>query len=354
MAVRRGSALLRRKRLPEDEVDGDDDEDDERGRPRRVPHRSFATVSVQLGTGEWLNVASRRPHFTWRWAWPWFYSLSFMAVAMAIVVVVVIRRITRPMAQLADAADRLGRGEEVAPLAENGPEEIVRTTRAFNQMRERLHRFVQDRTRMLAAISHDLRTPITTLRLRAELLDDEEARDRILATLEEMQGMAEATLAFAREESATEETRSVDLSALASSICDDLADIGQEVEFEESSKLTCRCRPGAFRRALRNIIENAVRYGQRARVRIERSRGSILIVVDDDGPGIAAERMEDVFAPFVRLEESRNKETGGVGLGLAIARSIVRGHGGDIELANRQDGGLRVIIRLPEDEAARG
>ena len=340
--------LLRRKPLPADEVEGED-ADENSGRPRAGPQLSFATVSVRLASGEWLNVASRRPSFTWRWAWPWFYSLSFMAVAMAGVVVVVIRRITRPMAQLADAADRLGRGEAVSPLAENGPEEIRRTTHAFNQMRERLHRFVQDRTRMLAAISHDLRTPITTLRLRAELLDDEEARERILATLDEMQGMAEATLAFAREESASEETRAVDLSALVSSICDDLVDIGREVDFPEGPKLTCRCRPVAFKRALRNIVENAVRYGGRARVRIERTPGSVLVVVDDDGPGIASDRMEDVFAPFVRLEASRSKDTGGFGLGLAIARSIVRGHGGDIELANRPEGGLRATIRIPAD-----
>jgi signal transduction histidine kinase len=262
-------------------------------------------------------------------------------------VIIVIRRITKPMAQLAEAADRLGRGEEVEALAENGPSEVKRTTRAFNQMRERLQRFVQDRTRMLAAISHDLRTPITTLRLRAEMLDDEEDRSRILATLDEMEAMAEATLAFAREEAAREDTRAVDIAALVSSICDDLADLGQDVHWEDADKLPCRCRPMAYKRAVRNIIENAIRYGRTARVRLDRTPTAATIIVDDDGPGIAPDRIEDVFSPFVRLEESRSKDTGGVGLGLAIARSIIRGHGGDIELANRDGGGLRASIRIP-------
>lgn len=340
--------LLRRRPRPDDRMAGEGADDDASAQVQARSRGSFATVSVRLHTGQWLNVASRRPNFTWRWAWPWLYSLTFMAIAMAGVVVIVIRRITRPMAQLAAAADRLGRGEQVAPLAENGPQEVRRTTRAFNQMRERLHRFVQDRTRMLAAISHDLRTPITTLRLRAEMLDDEDARDRILATLDEMQSMAEATTTFAREESTSEETQPVDLGALVSSICDDLEDMGQEVAFAEGDKITVRCRPVAMKRVLRNIIENAVRYGHRARVRVENGTGTIL-VVDDDGPGIPPERMEDVFEPFVRLEESRSKETGGVGLGLAIARSIIRGHGGDIELHNRAEGGLRVTIRIPPD-----
>jgi signal transduction histidine kinase len=214
-------------------------------------------------------------------------------------------------------------------------------------MRGRLQRFVQDRTRMLAAISHDLRTPITTLRLRAEFIDSEETRAKILETLEEMQRMTEATLAFAREEAATEETRRVDLAALVDSVCADLADLGQDVTFSGPERLTYDCRPLSLKRALRNLIENAVAYGERARVALVASEDALCVVIDDDGPGIPEADFERVFQPFVRLEESRSRETGGIGLGMAIARSIVRAHGGEIELANRPAGGLRVTIRLP-------
>jgi signal transduction histidine kinase len=223
-------------------------------------------------------------------------------------------------------------------------------TRAFNRMHARLQRFVRDRTRMLAAISHDLRTPITSLRLRAEFIEDDEIRAKILETLEDMQRMAEATLAFAREEAAQEDTRRVDLAALVDSVCADLADMGQDVTFQGPERSPYRGRPSSLKRALSNLIENAVAYGTRARVSLEAEDHAWRIVIDDDGPGIPDADTERVFAPFVRLEESRNPETGGVGLGMAISRSIIRGHGGDITLTNRPEGGLRITIRLPKDE----
>lgn len=198
---------------------------------------------------------------------------------------------------------------------------------------------------MLAAIGHDLRTPITSMRLRSEFVADEETRRKLLATLDEMQTMTEATLTFAREEAMREETRTVDLSALIESLCADLSDLGWDVTFRNGERIAYRCRPDALRRAVRNLIENAVRYGQRARVFLASTDNAIEVAVEDDGPGIAEQEFERVFAPFVRLENSRNRETGGVGLGLAIARSIVRGHGGDITLAN--GGGLHATIRLP-------
>ncbi|MGH6916681.1 MAG: ATP-binding protein, partial [Geminicoccaceae bacterium] len=263
-------------------------------------------------------------------------------------------RLTRPMAELAAAAERLGRGEAVPPVPERGPADVRETTRAFNRMHARLQRFVQDRTRMLAAISHDLRTPITSLRLRAEFIEDEEIRQKILETLDDMQRMAEATLAFAREEAAQEDTRLVDLAALIDSVCADLADMGQDVTFAGAGRSHYLGRPSSLKRALRNLIENAVAYGRRARVALESGDDEWRIVIDDDGPGIPEADFERVFAPFVRLEESRNPETGGVGLGMAISRSIVRGHGGDIALWNRPGDhgieGLRVTIRLPRDD----
>jgi signal transduction histidine kinase len=271
-----------------------------------------------------------------------------------VIVIFMVRRLTRPMAALAAAAERLGRGEAVPPVPERGPADVRETTRAFNRMHARLQRFVQDRTRMLAAISHDLRTPITSLRLRAEFVEDEEIRQKILETLDDMQRMAEATLAFAREEAAQEDTRAVDLAALIDSVCADLADMGQDVTFAGAPRSHYLGRPSSLKRALRNLIENAVTYGRRARVALEAGDHEWRIVIEDDGPGIAEADFERVFAPFVRLEESRNPETGGVGLGMAISRSIVRGHGGDITLANRPGAhgaeGLCVTIRLPRDE----
>jgi signal transduction histidine kinase len=276
-----------------------------------------------------------------------YISLGIAALALSLIAMLIARRIARPMRELAQAAEAVGRGEGVAPLPECGPDDIRRTAEAFNRMQSRLRRFIEDRTRMLAAIGHDLRTPITSMRLRTEFVADEETRSKLLATLDEMQTMTEATLAFAREDAMREETRAVDLAALMESMCADLSDLGWDVSFSNGERITYRCRPDGLRRAVRNLIENAVRYGERARVSLGASGDAIEIAVEDDGPGIPSREFERVFAPFVRLESSRNRDTGGAGLGLAIARSIVRAHGGDITLANAK--GLRVAIRLPRE-----
>jgi signal transduction histidine kinase len=215
-------------------------------------------------------------------------------------------------------------------------------------MHDRLQRFIQDRTRMLAAMSHDLRTPITTLRLRAEFIEDEETKNKILETLEEMQRMTEATLAFVREEAKAEPTRKTDLNALIESVVADLADLGHDAHFTETSHITYACRPQGLKRALRNLLENAIRYGEKADVNLIDQGGQLLITIDDQGPGIPKSDIERMFQPFVRLDESRSEETGGIGLGLAIARSIIRSHGGDIVLTNRDEGGLRASISLPK------
>jgi len=337
---------------------GDDDEDDDgvefreyrypMGRPGgRGPPPLSLIVAIGLGDGRWLNAETLMPPATPGWAAASLLAMGVMAVLVCAITIVVVRRITRPMAQLARAADAVGRGEDTAPLAEVGPEEIRRTTQAFNRMQARLRRFVDDRTGMLAAISHDLRTPLTSLRLRAEFVDDEELRHKILATLDEMQRMTEATLAFAREEAAREPTRVIDLSALVESVTADLADLDRDVTFAGAERIRCACRPVSLKRALRNLIENAVSYGERARVEVDSTGAEIRITIDDDGPGIPEDAFERVFEPFVRLEESRSTDTGGIGLGMAIARTIVRGHGGDIRLANRPGGGLRATVSLP-------
>jgi len=306
----------------------------------------YANVSVPLKSGLWLNVAVT-PRGVAQHASPLLVQFATMAAISALGIILVMSRLTRPLKELAKAASALGRGESTAKLSEKGPCEVLDTIRAFNDMQERLSRFVLDRTKMLAALGHDLRTPITTLRLRAEFIDDEEIREKILQTLDEMFEMAEATLSFAREEAAQEKTRLVDVGALISTTCADLADTGFAVECADTGSFTIRCRPLGLKRAFRNILENAIAYGRRARVHIEHRRGDVAIMIDDDGPGIPKGDMERVFSPFVRLENSRNADTGGVGLGLAIARSIVRNHGGDITLQNRPEGGLRVTMTLP-------
>ena len=323
--------------------------DEASGRPRhwrRQPGPVGLTLAVQLEDGRWLNARTTFEPAP-AWALPNLVSLVLSAGLVGAGVTLAVRRATRPMTRLAAAADALGRGEPTPPLDEAGPDDVHRTVEAFNRMQARLRRFVDDRTRMLAAISHDLRTPITSLRLRAEFVEDAETRSRILATLDEMQDMVEATLAFAREEAASEPTRVVDLAALVESTASDLSDLGADVEFAGAAKLPYACRPVALRRALRNLVENAVRYAGRCRVRLDRGRSELRVVVEDDGPGIPEDQLERVFEPFVRLEESRSPEAGGIGLGLAIARSIARAHGGDVGLRNRAEGGLAATLTLP-------
>ena len=331
----------------------DDDEDghrEERRWRRKRGHMPVIIVSMQLEGGHWLNLESRLRPPDFGWKAPALTWLGLMGLALSLVVILMVRRITRPMAALASAAERAGRGEAIEPLPEVGPLDVRQTTTAFNRMHGRLQRFVRDRTQMLAAMSHDLRTPITTLRLRAEFIEDEETKAKILETLEEMQRMTEATLAFVREEAAIEPTRMVDLTALVDSVASDLADLGKNVRFEDAARIDYACRPTGLKRALRNLLENAVRYGEGADVALVDGENELRIVVDDDGPGIPKDEVERMFQPFVRLDESRSVEGGGIGLGLAIARSIVRNHGGDITLTNREAGGLRATISLPKGQ----
>jgi len=315
----------------------------------RPPKISWFRASIEIGGGSWMNIETAPPPDPRPFRRTLFISLILSSVATLAVAVLVARRIVRPMRALAKAADSLGRGETVGPVPETGPDEARRSVHAFNEMRERLDRFVRDRTQMLAAISHDLRTPITTLRLRAELLDDEDIRDRIIETIEEMQDMTEATLAFVRADQAEEETRPIDLAALVDSLGADLVELGLDIAVHEEARPIIRGRTVALRRAIRNIIENAVRYGERASVTVQERPpdNEARIIVDDNGPGLAPHDFERVFEPFVRGESSRSRETGGIGLGLAIARTIFRSHGGDITLENREKGGLRVIMTLP-------
>ena len=314
-----------------------------------APWNGFG-FSMQLDERSWLNMVYAKPaSLIQTTLTPGYYAALVITVLIfAFVALFVARRISRPLRDLAKSAERLGRGEELEMLREEGPDDIRSTVAAFNRMQVRLRRFLQDRTRVLAAIGHDLRTPITSLRLRAEFIADVETRDKFNSTLDEMQGMAEAALSLSQSEAISEATRAVDLNALIESLCDDLADLGWHVQFRPDGRFPYPCRPASLRRALRNVIENAVRYGERARVQLRSLSECVEILVEDDGPGIPEADREKVFEPFVRLEASRNRDTGGVGLGLSIARSIIRHHGGDIVLSQRTPSGLSVHIRLPE------
>ncbi len=257
------------------------------------------------------------------------------------------RRASAPLAAFAAAAERLGTDIDAPALTEGGPAEVRRATRAFNEMQARLRRFVRDRTTMLAAISHDLRTPLTRLRLRAELLDDGEERRKLLKDLEEMQAMIGATLDFARAEAAREASVSFDLAALLQSLADDAADTGADVGYDGPDHAPCRGRVIALKRAFGNLVDNAVAYGKTARLSLAPSPNGWAAIVDDDGPGIPTEDLTRVFEPFHRRETSRARSGEGVGLGLAIARSVILAHGGEIALSNRPEGGLRATVALP-------
>jgi signal transduction histidine kinase len=303
-------------------------------------------VQVALPQGQWalLNVSAAN----FRVSWPrlavrvgiWFLIIGLLSVLAA-------RRLAEPIADFGRAAEQLGTGQEVSPLAERGPRELRVATRAFNKMQERLRRFLEDRTRMLAAISHDLRTPLARLRLRAEFIEDEDQRAETRADLDAMSQMIRATLVFARDDAQREQANLVDLSVLVADICDDITELGGDVSFAEAPHVSACCQPTAMGRAIANLIENAVKYGGCARVQLVNEAHGVAVVVDDDGPGIPADEREKVFAPFYRLEQSRNRDTGGVGLGLAVSRTIAREHGGDVKLSNRTPAGLRARLELP-------
>lgn len=310
-------------------------------------------LALRLDDGRWLVVETGAPPAP-AWGLAPLAALLLSALAIAAVTVLAVRRLTRPLAHLAEAAEAFGRGDRRDRLDETaGPAEIRRTTRAFNEMQDRLARFVADRTRMMAAIGHDLRTPITALKLRAELVDDPETRERMLATLDAMTRMVEETLAFARAEATAEPTRPIDLRALAESLAEDRRAAGEDVALSDGPPVVLPGRPTALRRAIDNLIGNAVRYGARARLGLEDAADAVRLHVDDDGPGIPPADRERAFEPFVRLEVSRSRETGGTGLGLAVARTLIRAHGGDVILGDGPTVGLRATIWLPRPPAGR-
>jgi len=314
--------------------------------PARPPVKAMmVTTIVPVGAQGWLSVETLVEL-------PGTDNLTIIIILLVTaamvggVAVAALRTQTRSLRRLAAASERFGRGEEVAALEETGPSDVLAATRAFNSMQDRQRSFVRDRIGLLAAVSHDLRTPLTTLRLKAEFVTPDASRDSLIATIDEMTVITEATLAFTKAEASREPTTTVDITALLATIRDESVAAGHQVSLTDAAPHFAACRPVAIKRALRNLVENAVRYGGSAMLSLDRQGAALLIRVEDAGPGIAPDQLDHVLKPFVRLETSRNAETGGIGMGLAIAQGIISAHGGTLRLSNRPEGGLCVEIVL--------
>ncbi|HXV12105.1 MAG TPA: ATP-binding protein [Burkholderiales bacterium] len=321
------------------------------GQPGMGPGARLAgiafVVQAPLQDGTLATFDSRQPLESVNWPVRLLLSLGILLAAVIALALVAVRWVTRPLKTLADAADQLGADIERPPLAEEGPLEVSRAAHAFNTMQRRLIAFIRDRTRILAAMSHDLKTPITRLRLRAELLDDPALRAKFEKDLSEMESMVTATLDFMRGAESREPRQPIDVMALLESLQADAAEINGSVVIEGVAARPYRGLAQALKRCLGNLVDNALRYGKSAKVVVTDSPTLLEIRVRDEGPGIPESELERVFEPFHRLEGSRSRDTGGTGLGLGIARNIARAHGGDIVLHNVASGGLEAALTLP-------
>lgn len=305
----------------------------------------FASLWMHIDEREML-IRQGMPHFAGVPSRFWLHlALTFTAVIS--VALIAVRLVTRPIKDLAEAAEAFGRDLDAPPLAEQGPAETRRAAEAFNRMQARLKRLIAERSRALAAVSHDLRTPLTRMRLRAELVDDEALRAQINADIDDMQAMVDATLDYLRGLGESEAPQSIDIEALLASLVADEQALGRAVDFAGGRCPPYSGRVSALKRAIANLIDNAVKYGHAAHLSVIDTSETLRIVVTDDGPGIPPADLERVVEPYVRLETSRSRETDGVGLGLAVARDAARLHGGELVLENRAEGGLRATLTLP-------
>lgn len=323
------------------------------GANRRVvddPH--LALISIRLPDQSWINVSlvawnPRVPagHGT-------LLSTTLMAFGAIVVSVLLVRWLTRPLTGFAAASKELYRSKAAILVPEDGPREVRALAVAFNDMQRRIGRLIDDRTQALAAVSHDLKTPITRLRFRLEEVADFHARAAIAADLDEMERMLDQTLAYLRGDRADEAFKSIDVVAVLETIVDDASDRGHAVTLTGAGHVSIPARRLALKRAFGNLIDNAIKYGREAHIAVEDQSETVIVSIRDQGPGIAPEDVERALAPFVRLEPSRNQETGGFGLGLTIAQAIVEGHGGRLTLANHATAGLVVSVSLPKKRIA--
>jgi signal transduction histidine kinase len=312
-----------------------------------VLQRRIIVVSAEMEPGRWVTTAAPLPPLN-----PGaFGALIFQTIVLygfvLLTVLWVGNRLARPLAELRQAAERFDRRAPLDPIAEQGPSDIRRLIAAFNAMRTRISGMLDEKDRMLGAIGHDLRTPLASLRVRTELVEDEGERARMAATIDDMNHTLDDILSLARLGRPSEPEQRVDLPALIDSVVEEFEDLGADVTVEEAPRLAVAMRPNLIKRALRNLIENALKYGERARIGVRTDQGAAIVEVDDDGPGIPPDQVDRMFEAFTRLEGSRSRETGGSGLGLALARAIVEAHGGTLTLLNRAGGGLRATIALP-------
>ena len=303
-------------------------------------------VSIELKNGIWFNAI--RGHVPVEALTPKILFATGALLAIALLsMAFFMRRISRPLSQFSHAADEFGRGNDPGVLAEDGPQDVRQAAKAFNRMQRRLSRTLETQRTMLRAVGHDLRTPLTSLRIRAEMIPEELHREKFIATIDEMTDMTEEILDWAKNASALETVASVDLQALLSSIVDDFSDQGEDITLTDFSSVTVSIRRMAIKRALINVIGNALKYASNTQISVSQSHSSIDIHVDDTGPGIPEEMISDALKPFVRLESSRNKDSGGTGLGLSITETIVLAEGGKLIIKNLQPRGLRVTLCLP-------
>lgn len=311
------------------------------------PPDHLILVSLALNDGTWLNLSVAQVATASVTSPSFVFTAILLAIVVSGLAALMGRWLTQPLTRVAEGARQMFSGAQTIKVSENGTREVRALAVAFNEMQARIKLLIDDRTGMLAAISHDLRTPLTRLRLRAESILDANTKDSIEADLDEMEAMLDATLAFLRGDNSDEEVQSFDLGAVLQSIVNDCEDAGALVTLESHDELVMSGRPLAIKRALTNLIQNAIRHGGSADILAKREIDSISIYVTDSGPGIPYDQLEEVFAPFRRGDTARNLQTGGHGLGLTVSRSLVRGHGGDVTLANRPEGGLRATVTLP-------
>ena len=319
--------------------------------PMAGRYRSRLTTSViaqvRLNDGNWATFDSQLQPEAWSWPLRALLSMLVLLFGVVLLAIVGVRWVTRPLNNFSLAAIELGKNIDRAPLPETGPIEVVQAARALNGMQARLSRYLQDRTRILAAMSHDLKTPITRMRLRAELLDDEPVRTKFIRDLSELEEMVSGTLSFMRGLETSEVIQAFDINALLESLQSDALESGHIVVIIGRATTPFECRPQAIKRCLSNLIDNAIKYGRLARVNLIQLPSSLHVVVSDEGPGVPTDELERLFDPFYRLESSRNRDYGGTGLGLTIARSIAEQHGGTLVLKNGLSTGLECHLDLP-------
>lgn len=323
------------------------------GANRRVvddPH--LALISIRLPDQSWINVSLVAWNPRVSAGHGTLLSTTLMAIGAIVVSVLLVRWLTQPLTGFAAASKELYRSKETVLVPEDGPREVRALAVAFNDMQRRIGRLIDDRTQALAAVSHDLKTPITRLRFKIEEVEEPEARAAIASDLDEMERMLDQTLAYLRGDRADEEVKPIDIVAILETITDDASDRGYAISLDGVADASIPGRRLALKRAFGNLIDNAIRYGHQAQVVVEDKLDTIIVSIRDHGPGIAPDDFERALAPFIRLEPSRNQETGGFGLGLTIAQAIVEGHGGRLSLTNHPEGGLIVSVALPKQRSA--